>query len=352
LRSLEKMDVLADGLAQVLPVSLRQAARDVVERWPEGPGNPAPQVVAAELQRLSLILQDVGVGVRPRAHGFHDDLLFAVRAQLLEQLQEERFSPEEIEPVVESLEILIRSQAEETTRNATELLHSADGFQLVVEMAHDLRSPLSSILFLADTMRRGQSGETTALQRRQLGLVYSAALGLANVVNDVMELAKGGGTLRDETSQPFSVPEVVGRVMETVAPVAEEKGIELQSEISIGQYVKGHPISISRVLLNLLTNALHHTDQGSVVLTASAAGRNEVTFSVQDTGGGIPEEARGTVFEPFKRGPDSARMLFSGSGLGLAIAKSLVRAMDGEIGFETEVGQGTRFWFTVPVSPA
>lgn len=352
MRSLEKMDVLADGLATVVPPPLRQAALDVVETWPEGPGNPAPEVVAAELRRLSIILGDVALGARPPASGFHDDLLFAVRAQLLEQLQEERFPPDEVEAVVESLEALIGSQAEEATRNAAERLKSPDGFQLVVEMAHDLRSPLSSILFLADTMRRGQSGETTDLQRKQLGLVYSAALGLARVVDDVMELAKGGGTLRDETFQAFSIPQIMNSVMETLGPVAEEKGVELRSEIAQGHHLKGHPISISRVLLNLASNALHHTNEGCVTLMASVPARNMASFAVVDTGGGIPEEARAALFEPFKQGPRAQRMLFSGSGLGLSIARALVEAMGGEMGFETEVGEGTRFWFTVPVSPA
>jgi signal transduction histidine kinase len=217
-------------------------------------------------------------------------------------------------------------------------------------MAHDLRSPLSSILFLADTLRRGQSGETSDLQRKQLGLIYSAALGLAGVVNDVMELAKGGGTLRDEVEQAFSIAQIVNTVLETVGPVAEEKGITLQKDIQVGDHVRGHPISTSRVLLNLVTNALHHTSEGFVAVTVKGTGRNEVIFSVEDTGDGIPEDARGTVFEPFKRGQDRSRMLFSGTGLGLAIARSLVRAMGGEIDFVSEVGRGTRFWFKVPVA--
>ena len=350
MRSLEKMDVLADGLAAVTPPPLREAAVDVVERWPEGPGHPAPEVVAAELRRLSVILGDMALGARPAAGGFHEDLLLAVRAQLLEQLQEERFPTVEVEMVVEALEALIRSQAEDAARNAAELLKSPDGFQLVVEMAHDLRSPLSSILFLADTMRRGQSGETTDLQRKQLGLVYSAALGLARVVDDVMELAKGGGTLRDETFQAFSIAQIMTTVMETLGPVAEEKGVELRCDITKGPHLKGHPISISRVLLNLASNALHHTDEGCVTLVATGVARNTLTFAVEDTGGGIPEEARATLFEPFKRGAGTQRMLFSGSGLGLSIARSLVSAMGGEIGFETELGKGTRFWFQVPVA--
>ena len=350
MRSLEKMDVLAEGLEAIEPGALRRAARDVVEQWPEGPGHPTPHLIAEELTRLSGVISEIRSGGSPRAVDFHADLLDLIRAQLLEQLQEDHFDTEEVEGVVHALEDLDRARTEATELSAARLLQSPDGFQLVVEMAHDLRSPLSSILFLADTLRRGHSGDITGLQKKQLGLIYSAALGLASVVNDVMELAKGGGTLRDEQDQLFSITQTVNTVMETVGPVAEEKGITLRKDVQFADHVRGHPISIGRVLLNLVTNAVHHTSDGYVAVSVKGAGRNEVVFSVEDTGCGIPEEARETVFEPFKQGPNQSRMLFSGTGLGLSIARALVRAMGGEIGFVSEVGRGTRFWFRVPVS--
>lgn len=350
-RSLEKIDVLSVGLADIEPACLRRAARDVIEQWPEGPGNPTPLAVADEFIRLSQALRDGSEETRGATPAFDSDLLVLVRAQLHEQLQEEIFDASEVESVIDALAVFQEARAAAEAESAVHLLSSPDGFQLVVEMAHDLRSPLSSILFLSDTLRRGQSGDTTDLQHKQLGLIYSAALGLANVVNDVVELAKGGGTLRDESEQPFSIAQIVNTVMETVGPVAEEKGLELTTDIQSVDQVRGFPISTSRVLLNLLTNALHHTSDGYVALTVRRSGRAEVEFSVEDTGSGISEDARETVFRPFRRGRDERRMLFSGSGLGLSIARSLVEAMDGELDFASEVGKGTRFWFRVPVSP-
>ncbi|MGI9626304.1 MAG: sensor histidine kinase, partial [Longimicrobiales bacterium] len=325
MRSLEKVDVLAAGLVEIQSQPLRRAALDVIEHWPEGPGNAALVSVSEDLVRLAHIVEASGA-VLPDSPPIDPVLLGLVRAQLLEQLQEGVFDPVEVDRLVESLESVQLKQRAAAEASAVELLGSPDGFQLVVEMAHDLRSPLSSILFLSDTLRRGQSGETNALQQKQLGLIYSAAMGLASVMNDVMELAKGGGTLRDESEQPYSLTQIVNTVLETLGPVAEEKGIELRRDIQAADHVRGFPISTSRVLLNLVNNALHHTHEGHVAVRVEHRAPAELEFSVTDTGSGIAEADRGRVFQAFKRGPDRANrghrgpMLFSGSGLGLTIA--------------------------------
>ncbi|MGH7592804.1 MAG: sensor histidine kinase, partial [Gemmatimonadales bacterium] len=104
------------------------------------------------------------------------------------------------------------------------------GLDLIVEVAHDLRSPLTSILFLAETMLHGRSGPLTPLQERQLGLVYSAAFGLNAVASDVIELVRGGDRLVGRELQAFSIAEVLEAVRDIVLPIAEEKGLELRFE--------------------------------------------------------------------------------------------------------------------------
>ncbi|MBI3792079.1 MAG: HAMP domain-containing histidine kinase, partial [Gemmatimonadetes bacterium] len=103
--------------------------------------------------------------------------------------------------------------------------------KLLAEVAHDMRSPLGSILFLAERLRNGQSGPVTALQARQLGLVYSAALGLSGLANDVMELARGGLRLMDPEPVPFSVADIVQQTINIVRPMAEEKGLLLEATV-------------------------------------------------------------------------------------------------------------------------
>lgn len=226
----------------------------------------------------------------------------------------------------------------------------ADGAVLVTEMAHDMRSPLTSIRCLAEVLERGQSGPVTELQRKQLRLIYGAALGLGTMAADVVEMARRGEDLVDTECAPFSVAEMMGAVVDLVRPLAEEKGIGLVMQRLATDVRCGTPIALSRVLLNLMTNALKFTESGRVELQVRATGVSTVEFAVADTGPGIPAAALPDLFKPIRRAAGRASrggFLFSGTGLGLALCRKLVAAMGGTLELETEVGQGTRFKFEI-----
>jgi signal transduction histidine kinase len=224
--------------------------------------------------------------------------------------------------------------------------------ELVVELAHDLRSPLTSILFLGETMKRGRSGPVTPLQERQLGLIYSAAFGLSSVASDVIELARGGDRLVDLEPLPFSIQDIMESVRDIVQPIAEEKGLEVKLSSCQRSARVGHPVALSRILLNLTTNALKFTDEGNVEVSAAEVGDRGVEFSVRDTGRGIPAQAMAMLFEPFRRRQKDRDYAFSGSGLGLSICRKLVEAMKGDLKVETTAGVGTRFYFTLELPHA
>lgn len=224
-------------------------------------------------------------------------------------------------------------------------LTGPSGLDLIVEVAHDLRSPLTSILFLADTMLHGRSGPITSLQERQLGLIYSAAFGLNSVASDVIELVRGGDRLVSRDEQLFSIAEVLESVRDIVLPIAEEKGLELRFQGPPDDQRYGHPGALNRVLLNLTTNALKFTSEGYVEVKVSEVGGDIVECSVRDTGRGIPDAALPTIFEPFRRRQQPGDYAFSGSGLGLSICRKLVEAMGSELTVTTAPGEGTRFWF-------
>jgi signal transduction histidine kinase len=230
----------------------------------------------------------------------------------------------------------------------TDRLSGPDGLELVVEVAHDLRSPLTSILFLAETLQRARSGPVTPLQERQLGLIYSAAFGLSSVASDVIELARGGDRLMDLEPLPFSVTDILESVRDIVLPIAEEKGLEVRIAPPTRGSRIGHPVALSRVLLNLTTNALKFTDQGFVEVGATEAGPTALAFAVRDTGRGIPPASMAMLFEPFRRRQKDRDYAFSGSGLGLSICRKLVEAMKGELQVETGP-TGTRFFFTLEI---
>ena len=181
-------------------------------------------------------------------------------------------------------------------------LSGPGGLELVVEMAHDLKSPLASILVLAELMLQGQSGPVSDVQRHQLGLIYSAALSLCATASDVTELARGGDRLMDGGPAPLSVSEVLYTVHDTVRPVAEHKGLELRIAPPLLDRRVGHARALSRVLLNLATNALKFTEQGWVRVAAEepGPGAERVAFSVSDTGPGLDLDGQRALYQPFR----------------------------------------------------
>lgn len=253
-----------------------------------------------------------------------------------------------------AVEIVRRVIEPEWDRYFASQLSGPDGLNLVVEVAHDIRSPLTSIRCLAETLERGQSGPVTDVQRKQLQLIYSASLGLTSMATDVIEMARRGDQLVDGEETPFSVAETLEGVVDMVRPIAEEKGLSVRFAGPPGDRRLGRPIALSRVLLNLVTNALKFTDEGSVEVRTRVTAPSRVEFSVQDTGRGISDEALVSLYQPFRR--SSARsgrsgFFFSGTGLGLAMVRKLLTAMASELKFETSRDTGTRFYFELELPP-
>jgi signal transduction histidine kinase len=218
------------------------------------------------------------------------------------------------------------------------------GLELLVEVGHDLRSPLASILFLAETLRKAQSGEVNAVQERQLGLIYSAAFGLSTVASDVIAFARGGDRLIDPKPEAFSVLAILRSVQDIVLPLAEEKGLTVKLAPPDADFRVGHPGALNRVLLNLTTNALKFTSSGFVEISVKSTSRSRLEFSVRDTGRGIPADVMSSLFDPFRR-RNPGDYTFSSAGLGLSICRRLVSAMGGTLGVETSDTNGTRFFF-------
>lgn len=232
-------------------------------------------------------------------------------------------------------------------------MRGADAFELLVEVAHDFRSPLTSILFLAEALRDGHSGPLNDVQRSQLGLIYSAAFGLASIASDVMDLAREKRNLSDGEAEPFALFELFSRVERMVRPIVEEKGLELRISVPERTQSLGHPNALTRILLNLTTNALKFTDEGSVELGVRPLPHALLEYYVQDTGRGISPEGQKALFRPFRprSGASGEGHYFSGSGIGLSIARRLLRDMGSELRLDSSDETGTRFSFVLPTSP-
>lgn len=315
---------------------------------------------AAGAEEINLYLAQLCTSIRQQAIGQPADmegvprnalsrrLLGLVRTAFIERVQALP-SPEVVQllRVLRAIEEVAQRLEADWSQHFADRLAGPDGLELVVEVAHDLRSPLTSILFLAETLQRARSGPVNPVQERQLGLIYSAAFGLSSVASDVIELARGGDRLVDLDPIPFSVTDILESVRDIVQPIAEEKNLTVRLQPPEADFRVGHPVALSRVLLNLTTNALKFTAEGFVEVTARQTSSRGIEFSVRDTGRGIPPQSMATLFEPFRRRQKPGEYAFSGSGLGLSICRKLVEAMGSSLQVETAPSYGTRFYFTL-----
>jgi signal transduction histidine kinase len=345
----------------VAPPELAIAARRVAASFRNESGDAiAPQEVRDVLVDLTRRIAaarhepaEAGNGDKRSVAVLGRRLLELLRAQLLEGWAAADPSASEVIELLRAVERVRETLEPGWSDFFNSRLAGPGGLDLVVEVAHDLRSPLTSVLFLAETLQRGQSGPVNEVQHRQLGLIYGAALGLSAVTSDVIELARGGDVLVDAQFSPFSVTEILESVRDIVSPIAEEKGLTVRIMPPESAHRLGHPLALSRVLLNLTTNALKFTDQGHVEIAAVPQGLERLEFSVRDTGRGISADALETLYQPFRRA--AARRggyCFSGTGLGLAICRRLVEAMGSTLQVETRADWGTRFAFVLDLASA
>jgi len=276
--------------------------------------------------------------------------------ELLRRAFLERAEAPDVRSVVDAGSVLDVIKAMERVQDALDddaahrfaaRLSGDDAQQLVVEMAHDMRSPLGSILILAERLRYGSGGTLTPIQERQLGLVYSAAFGLSALAGDVIELARGGTTLMDQPPMPFLVSDVLQSIMDILRPMAEEKRLIVRCVGPEADLRVGDQAALNRVLLNLATNAIKFTNVGTVDVVCKQLDRSRVEFSVKDTGRGIPTHVMSNLFEAFRQRQITGDYAFSSAGLGLSICKKLIVAMGGELGVDTELEKGTRFHFVL-----
>ena len=349
----------ADPFATVFCPALRAALREVSAAW-------APQWAASSegessidhaLLRLALRLGRVGDGSLYESGGRRETLdhadvrlLVAIRRSLLEQWRREDLfvDQDRVLALLHSIDLLAEEPVIGGPDDSEHSLTETEAFGLVAEVAHDLRSPLTSILFLSEALRNGQSGSLTELQKHQLGLIYAAALGLAGVTNDLMTIAQDQLSSQFGEAVAFSLHEMFEAVREMVAPQAETKRIRLRFGVQCTDHRRGHPARIGRVLLNLTTNAIRFTPEGgSVEVLADPLARDTVQVSVRDTGQGIPPEQMAQLYEPFQKFQGREGFFFAASGLGLSIVRRLLEGLDSELTVDTKVGQGTRFSFVL-----
>jgi two-component system, sensor histidine kinase len=222
--------------------------------------------------------------------------------------------------------------------------------QFVANISHEIRTPMSGILGLAELLADELEGQN----REVADLIFQSAKNLMTLVNDLLDLAKVEAGRVEITNEQFQIRKLAKDVSAVFQHAAASKQIKLVSKVDDAVAVEGYGDShrIRQVLQNLVQNAIKFTESGSVELhieSTMRAGRNNVRFSVRDTGKGISTEDQKKLFQLFVQVDGSTKRRHSGTGLGLALSKRLVELMGGEIGVESEVGKGTTFWVELPL---
>ncbi|MCB0154447.1 MAG: hypothetical protein KDF65_06575, partial [Anaerolineae bacterium] len=241
-------------------------------------------------------------------------------------------------------------QAEQNLRDADRLKS-----EFIATVSHELRTPLNSILGFAKLLLNQKVGPLTELQFTDLSIIYDSAKQLQALVNDILDFSTiDAGKIRLEKSW-VSIEEIVVGVMPITMLLLENKPIDLREEIEPHlPYLYVDRGRIRQVVLNLLSNAAKFTDKGSICLKVYRLVEEEpaqICFSVIDTGIGIAEEDRDKVFEAFRQVDSTVGRRAEGTGLGMPISQRLVELHGGQLWFESKVGQGSTFCFTVPVEP-
>ncbi|HYC98395.1 PAS domain S-box protein [Brevundimonas sp.] len=247
-----------------------------------------------------------------------------------------------------------RRHLEEELREARDRAEAASDAKsrFLSNMSHELRTPLTSVIGFSRIL---QARELGPVERQCADRINLAGEILLTVINDILDYSKLEAGAVSLEQRPFDIRTVLKEAGEIILGQIEEKGLWYSQDVAeaVPPTMIGDPGRLRQILLNFLGNAAKFTGRGGVSVTVGATplpeNRTQVRIAVSDTGVGVEPEAAKLLFERFVQADQSTSRRFGGTGLGLAISRELVELMGGKVGVESVPGQGSTFWFEVPL---
>lgn len=215
-------------------------------------------------------------------------------------------------------------------------------------MSHEIRTPLNTVIGGAQLLMLNDIDEE---HRSQIEMIHHSGVHLLNLINDILDFSKLEAQKVEIEEIGFDLHQLAEVVVKMNQQLVQEKGLDLNLKIddAIAKQRIGDPARLRQVLLNLISNAVKFTAKGGVTLKIIAVGGDKVRFEVADTGIGISDEQRQKLFKEYAQAENSTNRKYGGTGLGLVICQKIVELMTGKIGVDSKLGEGTTFWFEIPL---